>query len=86
MLAAAALFGAKFLMRQQIGCGRIQVRLGAKPWAVGQRQSAASHAREGLGKSMFAGLIPRTLTVPGPARTWRSVRALLEMAVQAGEK
>ncbi|RVB98488.1 DUF1697 domain-containing protein, partial [Mesorhizobium sp. M7A.F.Ca.AU.002.06.1.1] len=40
----------------------------------------------GLGKSGFAGLIPRTLKVPGTARNWRSVQALLEMAAHAGEK
>lgn len=37
-------------------------------------------APDGLGKSVFAGLIPRTLKVPGTARNWRSVQALLEMA------
>ncbi|MER9915466.1 MULTISPECIES: DUF1697 domain-containing protein [unclassified Mesorhizobium] len=37
-------------------------------------------APDGLGKSMFANLIPRTLKVPGTARNWRSVLALLEMA------
>jgi uncharacterized protein (DUF1697 family) len=42
------------------------------------------HAPDGLGKSVFAGLIPRTLKVPGTARNWRSVLALLEMAGQAG--
>jgi uncharacterized protein (DUF1697 family) len=44
------------------------------------------HAPAGLGKSVFAGLIPRTLKVPGTARNWRSVLALLEMAAQAGGK
>jgi len=39
-------------------------------------------APDGLGKSVFAGLIPRTLKVPGTARNWRSVLALLEMARQ----
>ncbi|MER8409973.1 DUF1697 domain-containing protein [Mesorhizobium sp. M1342] len=43
-------------------------------------------APDGLGKSVFAGLIPRTLKVPGTARNWRSVQALLEMAAHAGEK
>jgi uncharacterized protein (DUF1697 family) len=42
------------------------------------------HAPDGLGKSVFAGSIPRTLKVPGTARNWRSVLALLEMAGQAG--
>lgn len=42
------------------------------------------HAPDGLGKSVFAGLIPRTLKVPGTARNWRSVLALLAMAGQAG--
>ena len=44
------------------------------------------HAPDGLGKSAFAGLIPRTLKVPGTARNWRSVLALLKMAGQAGGK
>lgn len=43
------------------------------------------HAPDGLGKSVFAGLIPRTLKVPGTARNWRSVLALLEMAGQTGK-
>ncbi|RWC93440.1 MAG: DUF1697 domain-containing protein [Mesorhizobium sp.] len=42
------------------------------------------HAPEGLGKSVFANLVPRTLKVPGTARNWRSVLALLEMATKAG--
>lgn len=42
------------------------------------------HAPDGLGKSVFANLIPRTLKVPGTARNWRSVLALLEMAGKAG--
>ncbi|MER9532405.1 DUF1697 domain-containing protein [Mesorhizobium sp. M0309] len=37
-------------------------------------------APDGLGKSVFAGLIPRVLKVPGTARNWRSVLALLQMA------
>jgi uncharacterized protein (DUF1697 family) len=41
------------------------------------------HAPDGLGKSVFANLIPRTLKVPGTARNWRSVLALLEMAGKA---
>jgi uncharacterized protein (DUF1697 family) len=41
-------------------------------------------APDGLGKSAFANLIPRTLKVPGTARNWRSVLALLEMAGKAG--
>ncbi|MDG4907797.1 DUF1697 domain-containing protein [Mesorhizobium sp. WSM4898] len=41
------------------------------------------HAPEGLGKSVFANLIGRTLKVPGTARNWRSVLALLEMASKA---
>ncbi|MER9328929.1 DUF1697 domain-containing protein [Mesorhizobium sp. M0488] len=44
------------------------------------------HAPDGLGKSVFAGLLPRTLKVPGTARNWRTVLALLEMAGQAGGK
>ncbi|TGQ31854.1 DUF1697 domain-containing protein [Mesorhizobium sp. M00.F.Ca.ET.216.01.1.1] len=42
------------------------------------------HAPEGIGKSVFANLIPRTLKVPGTARNWRTVLTLLEMAGQAG--
>jgi len=42
------------------------------------------HAPDGLGKSAFANLIGRTLKVPGTARNWRSVLALLEMAGKAG--
>ncbi|CAH2399845.1 DUF1697 domain-containing protein [Mesorhizobium ventifaucium] len=42
------------------------------------------HAPEGLGKSVFAKLIPRTLKVPGTARNWRTVLMLLEMAGQNG--
>ncbi|TIO10424.1 DUF1697 domain-containing protein [Mesorhizobium sp.] len=42
------------------------------------------HAPEGLGKSVFANLIPRTLKVPGTARNWRTVLALLEMAGRGG--
>ena len=42
------------------------------------------NAPDGLGKSVFAGLIPRTLKVPGTARNWRSVLALLEMAGKSG--
>jgi len=42
------------------------------------------NAPDGLGKSVFANLIPRTLKVPGTARNWRSVLALLEMAGKAG--
>ncbi|BCG94385.1 DUF1697 domain-containing protein [Mesorhizobium sp. 131-2-1] len=41
------------------------------------------HAPDGLGKSVFANLISRTLKVPGTARNWRSVLALLEMADKA---
>jgi len=41
------------------------------------------HAPDGLGKSVFANLIARTLKVPGTARNWRSVLALLEMAGKA---
>jgi uncharacterized protein (DUF1697 family) len=36
-------------------------------------------APDGLGHSEFARLIPRTLKVPGTARNWRTVLALLEM-------
>ncbi|MDX8511220.1 DUF1697 domain-containing protein [Mesorhizobium captivum] len=42
------------------------------------------HAPDGLGKSVFANLIPRALKVPGTARNWRSVLVLLEMAGKAG--
>jgi uncharacterized protein (DUF1697 family) len=35
---------------------------------------------DGYGKSKFAGLLPRTLKVPGTARNWRTVLMLLEMA------
>ncbi|RWK86832.1 MAG: DUF1697 domain-containing protein [Mesorhizobium sp.] len=42
------------------------------------------HAPEGLGKSVFANLIPRTLKVPGTARNWRTVLMLLEMAGRNG--
>ncbi|MEI9403684.1 DUF1697 domain-containing protein [Mesorhizobium argentiipisi] len=42
------------------------------------------HAPDGLGKSVFATLIPRTLKVPSTARNWRSVLALLDMAGKAG--
>lgn len=41
-------------------------------------------APNGLGHSEFASLIPRTLKVPGTARNWRTVLALLEMAKAAG--
>ena len=41
------------------------------------------HAPEGLGKSVFANLIPRTLKVPCTARNWRTVLALLEMATRS---
>ena len=37
------------------------------------------HAPDGLGKSVFAGLILRTLKVPGTARNWRTVLKLKEM-------
>jgi uncharacterized protein (DUF1697 family) len=40
-------------------------------------------APDGVGKSVFATLIPRTLKVPGTARNWRTVLALLEMAETA---
>lgn len=43
-------------------------------------------APDGLGKSAFANILPRVLKVPGTARNWRSVLALLEMAGQAGAK
>lgn len=42
-------------------------------------------APDGLGKSVFANLIPRVLKVPCTARNWRSVQALLEMAGKAGK-
>jgi uncharacterized protein (DUF1697 family) len=41
-------------------------------------------APDGLGKSEFANLIPRTLKVPCTARNWRTVLALLAMAKAAG--
>jgi uncharacterized protein (DUF1697 family) len=41
------------------------------------------HAPNGVGKSVFANLIPRVLGVPGTGRNWRSVNALLEMAASA---
>jgi uncharacterized protein (DUF1697 family) len=41
-------------------------------------------APDGIGKSVFANLIPRTLKVPCTARNWRTVLALLEMAKAAG--
>lgn len=37
------------------------------------------HAPDGLGKSKFAEILPRTLKVPGTMRNWRSVLALAEM-------
>lgn len=37
------------------------------------------HAPDGLGKSVFANLIPRVLKVPVTARNWRTVLTLLEM-------
>ena len=40
-------------------------------------------APNGLGRSEFADLIPRTLKVPGTARNWRTVLTLLEMASAA---
>jgi len=40
-------------------------------------------APDGLGRSDFANLIPRTLKVPGTARNWRTVLTLLEMAKAA---
>jgi uncharacterized protein (DUF1697 family) len=42
------------------------------------------HAPEGLGKSVFANLIPRTLKVPATARNWRTVLMLLAMAGRNG--
>lgn len=42
------------------------------------------HAPDGLGKSVFANLIGRTLKVPGTARNWRSVLALHDLAGGAG--
>jgi uncharacterized protein (DUF1697 family) len=42
------------------------------------------HAPEGLGKSVFANLISRTLKVPATARNWRTVLALLELAGRGG--
>jgi len=41
------------------------------------------HAPDGLGRSKFAGALPRTLNVPGTARNWRTVLALLEMVRKA---
>ncbi len=40
------------------------------------------HAPDGLGKSKFAEILPRTLKVPGTMRNWRSVLALAEMIGQ----
>ncbi|TIR33397.1 MAG: DUF1697 domain-containing protein, partial [Mesorhizobium sp.] len=42
------------------------------------------HAPDGLGKSVFANLMPRTLKVPCTARNWRTVQALLELAGRDG--
>ncbi|MBT1154221.1 DUF1697 domain-containing protein [Aminobacter anthyllidis] len=41
------------------------------------------HAPDGLGKSKFAEVMPRTLKVPGTMRNWRTVLTLLEMARKA---
>lgn len=41
------------------------------------------HAPDGLGKSKFAEILPRTLKVPGTMRNWRSVVALTEMICRA---
>jgi uncharacterized protein (DUF1697 family) len=41
------------------------------------------HAPDGLGKSKFAEVLPRTLKVPGTMRNWRTVLTLLEMAQKA---
>ncbi|MBN9244506.1 MAG: DUF1697 domain-containing protein [Mesorhizobium sp.] len=41
-------------------------------------------APNGLGRSDFANLIPRTLKVPCTARNWRTVLTLLEMTRAAG--
>lgn len=41
------------------------------------------HAPDGLGKSKFAEVLPRTLKVPGTMRNWRTVLTLLEMARNA---
>lgn len=40
------------------------------------------HAPDGLGKSRFAEILPRTLKVPGTMRNWRSVMALAELIGQ----
>ncbi|MEQ1939017.1 DUF1697 domain-containing protein [Mesorhizobium sp. CN5-321] len=40
-------------------------------------------APDGIGRSEFAGLIPRTLKVPCTSRNWRTVLALLEMMESA---
>lgn len=40
------------------------------------------HAPDGLGKSKFAEILPRTLKVPGTTRNWRSILALAEMIGQ----
>jgi uncharacterized protein (DUF1697 family) len=40
-------------------------------------------APDGIGRSEFAGLIPRTLKVPCTSRNWRTVIALLEMMESA---
>jgi uncharacterized protein (DUF1697 family) len=44
-----------------------------------RRDAFYLHAPNGIGKSEFAGLIPRTLKIPGTARNWRTVLALLDM-------
>ncbi|MBN9234471.1 MULTISPECIES: DUF1697 domain-containing protein [Phyllobacteriaceae] len=41
------------------------------------------HAPDGLGRSKFAEILPRTLKVPGTTRNWRSVLALAEMVSPA---
>ncbi|MBE1203719.1 DUF1697 domain-containing protein [Aminobacter carboxidus] len=41
------------------------------------------HTPDGLGKSKFAEILPRTLKVPGTMRNWRTVLTLLEMAQKA---
>ncbi|MBA8906499.1 DUF1697 domain-containing protein [Aminobacter ciceronei] len=41
------------------------------------------HAPDGLGKSTFAEVLPRTLKVPGTMRNWRTVLTLLDMARKA---
>jgi uncharacterized protein (DUF1697 family) len=44
------------------------------------------HAPDGIGRSQFAGLIPRVLKVPGTARNWRTMLALQDLTGPADQK